>query len=89
VKFVVKKECWHKGRRLMPGDTLEVEGGGVKWLEAQGKVTCVECQVASGSDDKGQAQGQPEQRRRGRGRAAAEETNVPEAPAAIRGDDHE
>jgi len=62
MKFEVKKECWHKGRRLMPGDILEVESRDMRWMEAQGKVQKVDV----GTSEIGQTT-----RRRGRKAAPA------------------
>ena len=77
MKFDVKKECYHKGRRLMPGDTLEVESGDVRWMISQGKILE---EAVSPADPESQT---PE--RRG-GRKAARSTNVPGTPAATEGE---
>ena len=67
MKFDVKKECYHKGRRLMPGDTLEVESKDVRWIAAQGKIS-PSAKAASGTAAADQ-DGEPNQNNR-RGRRA-------------------
>jgi hypothetical protein len=81
MKYEVKKAFWHRNRPVSVGEVLDLDPDGARWLVGQGKVAPV------GADDKGQAQGRPEQKRKGRGRAAAEENNVPVAPAATEGDE--
>ena len=73
MNYEVKKAFWHRNRPVSVGEILDLDPDGARWLVGQGKVV--------------PAQGQPEQKRKGRGRAAAEETNVPVAPAATEGDE--
>ncbi len=88
MKFIVKKECWHKSRRLMPGDTLEAESADVRWMKAQGKID------PSADADPGErpdASGENESQNNRRGRkAGGAKTAVPGSPAETgKGESHE
>jgi hypothetical protein len=86
MNYEVKKAFWHRNRPVSVGEILDLDPDGARWLVGQGKIQRSEAGGLT-TEDGGQAQGQPEQKRRGRGRAAAEETTVPEAPAATEGDE--
>jgi hypothetical protein len=73
MKYEVKKPFWHRERPVKPGDILDLDPDGVRWLLGQGKIAPVIAEDGS-------------QKRKGRGRVAAEETNVPGAPATTGGD---
>jgi hypothetical protein len=80
MKYEVKKPFWHCNRPVAVGEVLDLDPTGARWLVGQGKVVQV-------SDDTGQeSEGVSQNRRRGRKGAAAEETNVPDAPATTGGD---
>ena len=80
MKFNVKTECYHNGRRLMPGDTLEVESKDVRWMIAQGKISPLN--EAAADADSGP------NNRRGRKAGATKKTG-PDAAVTDKGESHE
>lgn len=93
MKYEVKKAFWHRNRPVSVGEILDLDPDGARWLVGQGKIQRSDdggqkSEVGGQtSEDRGQTSEDGSQRRRGRGRAAAEETNVPEDPAATQGDE--
>ena len=88
MKFIVKKECWHKSRRLMPGDTLEAESSDVRWMTAQEKIIPSD-KAVPGETETAADEAVNQNNRRGR-KAGGAKTAAPGSPAEIeKGESHE